>query len=291
MVLVAGGLGSGKTTLLRRLIDAADRRVAILMNEFGEVAIDSRIIEGRHIRMVELTGGCVCCSLVGEFEAAVGEILERARPDLIAVETTGVAEPDALILEVEDNLPRVRLDCVVLVADADVMVRFPHLGAVTRMQFESAHVVLLNKIDLVTPADAQTAEVRIAGVNPAARLMRTVRCDIDPGLIFGMGSAGTVRSRPHPGRPSGPTPTSFTFLSPDPLDREAFEAFVEGLPAQIFRAKGFLRLGTEGFLFNYVAGRWDLEPFETEGNELVFIGHGADGVRESVIDSLRSYSA
>ena len=288
MVLVAGGLGSGKTTLLRRLIGLTDRRIAIVMNEFGEVAIDSRILSGRHIRMVELTGGCVCCSLVGEFETAVEEILGIARPDLIAVETTGVAEPDALILEVEESLPQVRLDCVVLVADADAMVRFPHLGYVTRMQFESADVVLLNKIDLVSPAELATAEAQIAQVNPDARLVRTDRCAVDPALVFGVDSRRRERQAQVAGRPPGPETTSFVYRSSDVLDRQAFEAFADALPDEVFRAKGFLRLANDGFLFNYVAGRWELEPFPAEGTELVFLGEGADAVRDSVLSALRS---
>ena len=108
MILISGALGSGKTTLLRCLVEQADRKIAILMNEFGEVAIDSRVIQGKHIQMTELAGGCVCCSLMGEFEAAVREIVETVHPELIVVETTGVAEPDAVIFDVEDSLPDIR---------------------------------------------------------------------------------------------------------------------------------------------------------------------------------------
>jgi G3E family GTPase len=73
LTLITGPLGSGKTTLLRHLLNTISQKIAILMNEFGEIAIDTQIMEGKNVRMAELGGGCVCCSLAGEFEAA-GEL-------------------------------------------------------------------------------------------------------------------------------------------------------------------------------------------------------------------------
>ena len=113
MILISGSMGSGKTTLLQHLVASTNRNIAILMNEFGEIAIDSKIIQGKHVQMTELVGGCVCCSLVGEFEAAVGEIIETISPELIVVETTGVAEPDAVIFDLEERLPAIRLESVI----------------------------------------------------------------------------------------------------------------------------------------------------------------------------------
>jgi G3E family GTPase len=127
VLLITGSLGSGKTTLLRHILESAPFRIAVLMNEFGEVAVDSRVISGKNVDILELTGGCACCSMTGEFEAAVKEIIEKIGPDSIVVEATGVAKSDALVFEVEDNLPEVRLDCVVCIVDAFVGTRFPHV--------------------------------------------------------------------------------------------------------------------------------------------------------------------
>src|SRR3989304_9553565 len=101
ITLITGYLGAGKTTLLRNILDNADRKIAVLMNEFGKIAIDSQVIKGKNIDMVELRGGCVCCSLTGEFEAAIKEIIEKTKPDAIVVETTGVAEPDAVVIDIQ----------------------------------------------------------------------------------------------------------------------------------------------------------------------------------------------
>ncbi|MEK6852502.1 MAG: GTP-binding protein, partial [Nanoarchaeota archaeon] len=137
--IITGYLGAGKTTLLKKIIhDFAGKRIAILMNEFGEVAIDSKIVKGKNIEMAELLGGCVCCSLTGEFEAAVREILDKIKPEMILVETTGVAEPDAIIIEVEENIPEVRLDGIITLVDCDAVTKFPSLGHTGKIQVEMA---------------------------------------------------------------------------------------------------------------------------------------------------------
>src|ERR671922_1644915 len=151
LTVITGPLGSGKTTLLRHVVATVPQRLAILMNEFGEMAIDSKIITGRNIRLAELGGGCVCCSLLGEFEAAVTEIIEKIAPENVVVETTGLAEPEALVFNIQEALPQCRLDGVVSVIDADMLVRFPELGHTTRLQIEGADILLLNKIDLIEP--------------------------------------------------------------------------------------------------------------------------------------------
>ena len=160
IIIITGYLGAGKTTLLKNILEnpqrgddspkASSKRIAVIMNEFGDVAIDSEIVRGKNIEMKELDGGCVCCSLTGEFEAAVTEILDKAKPDLIVLETTGVAEPDAVILDIEENLPQVRLEAVVAVADADAIVKSPSIGHTGRVQLDMADIIILNKNEPVS---------------------------------------------------------------------------------------------------------------------------------------------
>jgi G3E family GTPase len=269
LTLLTGPLGSGKTTLLRHIVATVRRRLAILMNEFGEIAIDSQIITGKNIRMAELGGGCVCCSLLGEFEAAVHEILATVAPDVIVVETTGVAEPDAIILDVQESLPAVRLDGVVTVTDADALVRFPHLGHTTRQQIEAADLLLLNKADLVSSAELEQARATLARLHPTAPIIPTQRCQVDPELLFGL-TQGPRVVPPHPRHQ--PEFESVSYTTAALLDRHGFEAFVEGLSPAVYRAKGFVRFPDGTYLFNFVAGRWDLEPFPADTTALVFIG-------------------
>jgi G3E family GTPase len=269
VTLITGSLGSGKTTLLRHLLETVPQKLAIMMNEFGEIAIDSQIIEGKNVRIAELGGGCVCCSLVGEFEAAVEEVLDTVHPDRIIVETTGVAEPDALLFNIEENLPQVRLDGVITVADAEALVRFPQLGHTGRTQIEAADIILLNKIDLVSAEDLAQLQDRLARLNDAAVILPVQRCRVDPEVLFGLGHTQQIIPPPHRHQPEV---EAFSYVSEAALDRDRFEQFVEHLSPAVVRAKGFVRFPEGTYLFNYVTGRWDLEPFPEKSTALVFIG-------------------
>jgi G3E family GTPase len=284
ITLVTGPLGSGKTTLLRHILAARRAKIAIVMNEFGEIGIDSKIIEGKSVRIAELDGGCVCCSLVGEFEAAVNEIIERTNPEIIVVETTGLAEPEALAFNIHDALPQCRIDGIVSVIDADMLVRFPEIGHTTRMQIEGADLLLLNKCDLV-PADALAPlEDRLRAINPQAAIVRAERCRIDPDVLFGIWRERKIAQPEHVHQPEF---ESFSFTSDATFDRAHFEQFADRLPANVVRAKGFVRFGYGAQLFNFVAGRWDLEPFESDRTELVFIGRQVRAEEDAIRTALR----
>src|SRR5437773_850121 len=122
VTLITGPLGSGKTTSLRHILATQREKIAIVMNEFGEIAIDTKVIEGKNVRIAELGGGCVCCSLLGEFEAALNENIAKIAPERIIVETTGLAEPEALVFNIQEALPQCRFYGEVSVIDADMFV-------------------------------------------------------------------------------------------------------------------------------------------------------------------------
>jgi len=283
ITLVTGPLGSGKTTLLRHILATRPAKIAIVMNEFGEIAIDTKVIEGKNVRIAELGGGCVCCSLLGEFEAAVNEIITRVEPEIIIVETTGLAEPEALVFDIQEALPQCRLDGVVSLMDADMLVRFPELGHTTRLQIEGADILLLNKIDLIKLEQIEPLEGKLRKFNPTAAIVRTERCQIDPELLFGIGRKRKVIQPDHEHQPEF---ESFTFTSDKSFSRDCFERFADSLPANVYRAKGFVRFEDSSQLFNFVAGRWDLEPFESAETALVFIGKGVLAEKKAITESL-----
>jgi G3E family GTPase len=304
VTLITGPLGSGKTTLIRHILATYQAKLAIVMNEFGEIAIDTKVIEGKNVRIAELGGGCVCCSLLGEFEAAVNEIIERVAPEMIIVETTGLAEPEALVFNIQEALPQCRLDGVVSVIDADMLVRFPELGHTTRLQIEGADILLLNKIDLVKQMQIEPLETKLRKINPTAAIVRSERCQIDPELLFGIGrSPREIRSpamKPsamshisrgkrkvaRPEHKHQPEFESFAFNSDKAFSRDCFERFTDNLPAAVIRAKGFVRFVDGAQLFNFVAGRWELEPFDANSTELVFIGKNIKAEKEAILRAL-----
>src|SRR5438128_1783186 len=287
ITLVTGPLGSGKTTLVRHILATKPAKMAIVMNEFGEIAIDTKVIEGKNVRIAELGGGCVCCSLLGEFEAAVNEIIQRVEPEIIVVETTGLAEPEALVFNIQEALPQCRLDGVVSIIDADMLVRFPELGHTTRLQIEGADILLLNKIDLIEPAQIEPLETKLREINPTAATVRTERCRIDPELLFGIERERNIARPEHRHQPEF---ESFTFTSGKIFSRDCFEGFANGLPASVVRAKGFIRFADGGQLFNFVAGRWELEPFESDRTELVFIGRKLAMKKETILLALNEWT-
>ena len=291
ITLITGPLGSGKTTLLRHILDMHPAKIAIVMNEFGEIAIDTKVVEGKNVRIAELGGGCVCCSLLGEFEAAVNEIIEKVAPEMIIVETTGLAEPEALVFNIQEALPQCRLDGVVSVIDADMLVRFPELGHTTRLQIEGADILLLNKIDLVDATEIEPLENKLREINLTAAIARTERCRVDPDLLFGIGREKITRLGP-----GSPTPAtahrhqpefeSFAFSSDKTFSRDCFERLADNLPAAVIRAKGFVRFVDVAQIFNFVAGRWELEAFDANRTELVFIGKNIAAEKEAILRAL-----
>jgi G3E family GTPase len=284
IVLITGSLGSGKTTLLRYILATTRERLAIVMNEFGELAIDSRVVAGKAARIVELAGGCVCCSLTGELEAAIEEILDLFKPDRIVVEATGVAEADSLVYEVQDHIPRVRLDGVIAIVDAHAAIIYPRMGYTERTQLEAADLVLINKADLVTPVELDQVRDQMRRANAEAALITTTHCAVDPADLFG--PSLPVRRKPAPPESHQTTWQSFVFATEAMVDESCLRKVVADLPTRVFRAKGFVRLSDGARLFNYVAGRTDWEDFPADRTELVFIGQGLDAIREGILEQL-----
>jgi len=285
VILITGSLGSGKTTLLKRILDSVRQSVAVVMNEFGEIAIDSRVLQGEDVRIVELVGGGHCSSFIGDFEAAVREILGVSRPHFIVVETTGVSEADALVFELEERLPQVRLDSVVHVVDAYLTLKHPYFGRATEKHLEAADIILINKIDLLNTDQIKAVEDQVRLFNDRAILFKTVGCDVNANLLFGM----VTRKGSTPMQCRGMTEfQTFTYSTDAFLDEKMFMNVIASLGTSVYRAKGFVRFPGVSRLFNYVLGRTDLEDHEAGGTELVFIGCRLEDMVDVIQRKLKS---
>lgn len=286
ITIITGYLGSGKTTLLRHIAKNNKMKIAILMNEFGEIAIDSKIVKGKNIEMAELSGGCVCCSLSGEFEAAIAEILETVKPQWIVVETTGVAEPAALAYDVVENIKEVKLDSIITVVDLDSLIRFPKIGHTGKEQIELADILILNKIDLVGEEDLERLENELKDINNRAALIKCKHSEVDLKLIFGIDrERGVILHKTHKLEYD-----YFDYSTKEKLDHQKFLEFVDNMPKVVYRAKGFAVTEKGSFLINYVAGRYTIEEFESKITELVFIGKNVEKHKEQIIKNLTKIS-
>jgi len=284
VVIISGYLGSGKTTLLKRVIETSGKRIAVVMNEFGEIAVDSEVVRGKSVDMVEILGGCVCCSLTGELEAAIFEILDKVRPEAIVIETTGVAEPDAMVVNME-TIEDVKLDSVVTVVDADAAAKFPSMGHTGRVQIECADLVILNKVDLVGQREMEEIVRAISEINPRAKVVRSTYCNVDVGMLFGLDVKR--ESRAH-GAHNVSEIDSFVFRTDRVMDRHRFLKAVSELPKEVYRSKGFVLFGDGPRVFNYVNGRHDFSESSRPGTEIVFIGEGIMGLEGRVLSSMRA---
>ena len=270
VTLITGYLGAGKTSLLRHIIEKATQKFAILINEFGELGIDGELIQGKNIQMKELAGGCVCCSMTGELELAIKEIIEKVKPEWIVIETTGVAEPNAIAFDIAENLPEVRLDAIVTMVDSAAMIKFPQLGHTGREQIEMADIIVMNKIDIISTKETEHVEKRLRDLNPGSIIAKAIRGKVPPAFIFGLNKVHRVIAH----ETHKIEEEQFSYVSDKLFKKEKFMRFLSSLPKEVFRAKGFVRCD-DGitYLFNLVAGKHELEQFEKKDkSEFVFIG-------------------
>jgi G3E family GTPase len=281
--IVTGFLGSGKTTLLRALLQRglAGRRVALIVNEIGEVGFDGRAVEGLgYSEMVELTGGCICCALGSEFLLAVEELIDVAEPDLILIETTGLAEPASMARQIRAaDLP---LDSVVAVADAVNLEAALSQSVVAAWQLRAADFVVLAKADLVSPARLAEAEALVRGHNGRAAIFPARSGDLDWRLVFGAGPSGASLAAELPPLPDHLAADGFAarvWRGERPVDRTRFERALAAMPPALYRLKGHVFHSDAPWpsLVNFVCGRADVTAtrFRTPPahlNELVLIG-------------------
>ena len=282
--IITGFLGSGKTTLLKKIIAKLDRKFAILMNEFGDVSIDTEIIKGKNVNIAELLGGCVCCSLTGEFEEAIKEIIKKYKPEIIIIETTGVAEPDALVFEISENLKDVKLDSIITIVDGDSLIRFPSIGRTSIIQIEIADVLILNKADLINEKQLKEVISKIRKYNKKAPILETEHCNVDIDLLFGLEIEHHVNEKHHE------HDNKFEFFSYEfnkKVKKDDFIGFLNDLPKEVYRLKGFVNFEDGNYLVNFVSGRYDLEK-KKGVNKLVFIGEGISKLKEKIVKELEN---
>jgi G3E family GTPase len=183
VTVLTGYLGAGKTTLLNRILsEEHGKRYAVIVNEFGEIGIDNELVVGADEEVFEMNNGCICCTVRGDLIRIIEGLMKRkGKFDAIIVETTGLADPAPVAQTFfidQDVQEQVRLDAVVTVADAKWLVERLKDAPEAKNQIAFADVILLNKTDLASEPELQEVEARIRGLNPYARIIRTVKSNV-----------------------------------------------------------------------------------------------------------------
>ena len=290
--ILTGFLGSGKTTLLGHVLahGLRGKPVAVIMNEIGEVGIDGRVITGlaNVEKMVELSSGCICCSIDDyRFDLAIQEIIETAKPHLVIIKSTGLADPEPLAYRVKNA--GLGLDAVITVVDAANVKRHLAETEVARAQIEAADFLVVNKTDLVDDTALAAVERRLTRLNPRAERFRSVRGALDSEVLFATGVAAYRQRAQHPANHLAADGIgSFVYHSARPLRQEAFERVLGRLPRDVLRAKGIVRFAGRDWraLFNFTCGRHEitwirLDEAGTE-SQAVFIGRDLDRHRARI---------
>ena len=312
VTLLTGFLGAGKTTLLNHILsNQQGLRSAVLVNEFGEVGIDNELVVATSDQMVELSNGCICCSINGELQEAVHRVLERPEPlDLIVVETTGLADPlpVAMTFMAGDLRDRLRLDSIITVIDAEHFSVTALESPIARAQVVYGDILLLNKADLVDEPRLKEVESELRAIKTDARILRASRGDVPLGLLLSVGLFETDRlaslqaqedaheqhhnhgdhhHHEHHHHPHTPELEGFSSVSlavDAPFDLRRFQHFLDiQLPESVFRAKGVLwfRESERRHLFHLCGKRFTIDDSDwPDGSErhtkVVVIGKGID---------------
>jgi G3E family GTPase len=299
VTIITGFLGSGKTTLLNHILNnRQDLKVAVLVNEFGEINIDSQLLVQVDEDMIELSNGCICCTISDSLVDTVYQVLEREeRIDYLVVETTGIANPLPIALTFlgTDLRDLTTLDSILTVVDAETFSLESHYESEAAFsQITYGDIILLNKTDLVSNHRLQELEESITDVKNGARILRSCQAEVPLELILDINLA--VEGSIPQALASTDTETvsthvmndgfrSISFRSDRPFSLKKFQEFLDyQLPETVYRAKGILWFDESPLrhIFQLSGKRFTLNDARWQGspsNQLVLIGRNIDPLR------------
>lgn len=286
--LLSGFLGSGKTSLLVNLIQQIKEqglKPAVLMNEFGAISIDSdTVVESKDVPLKELLNGCICCTGSEKTEAQLQGLLEEYEDiDVILIETTGAAHPVEALDAVYSPLFADRLDVkgIVTVADAKRWIgrhtMSPQIRALFMEQIKHAHLLVLNKTDLLSDGELATVSMELANFNEHAPIIQTSNAQVSfTSIVETLEKLQQLPTKPIVSGKNLPLSSKLIVLE-KPVQIEHFEQWVKALPDTVYRMKGYVPVegASHPYLFQYAYGmvNWLPEYVKMEP-KVVVIGEG-----------------
>jgi G3E family GTPase len=299
VTVLTGYLGAGKTTLLNHILTYEHgKKVAVIVNEFGEVGIDNQLVIDADEEIFEMNNGCICCTVRGDLIRIIGNLMKRRdKFDHLVIETTGLADPAPVIQTFfvdEDMREQLELDAVVTVVDTKHI--WQHWDAdEVQEQIAFADVILLNKTDLVEAELLNELEQRIRGMNMMAKVHRTRNSELGMNELLGVKAFDLDRALSidpnflgEDAHEHDESVFSIALVTPGAMDEGKLNDWLSELlrtqGTDIFRMKGILNIAGDDHRFVFqgvhmlLDGKSD-RPWkdgETRKNELVFIGRNLD---------------
>jgi G3E family GTPase len=290
--MLCGSLGAGKTTLLMRLLEYWSQhglRAGVLMNEAGDISIDGPRAGTLADQVMNLAGGCVCCDTKEDLSWGIAQLVRDYRSDLIVLECSGLADPAEVIDGVTDlyTARLATLERIIALLQPVAGEESPSSVFVTEQAIRCADELILNKRDLYVPGHWEQFRASIVARNPHARLWETTHGRVDPAALLqpaaGQRPAAPTNvefGAPRPAQRAQYHPIATTIRLPGRLNRQRFLNWIQALPKEIERAKGFLRFVNEPELheFQYAPpGEASLTPvmlLDEPEKAIVLIGRG-----------------
>jgi len=299
VTVLTGYLGAGKTTLLNRILtEQHGLRVAVIVNEFGEIGIDNQLVLDAEEEIFEMNNGCICCTVRGDLIRIIGDLMDRREDfDYLLIETTGLADPGPVIQSffVDDTMARrTELDAVVTVVDARHIAEHWDSHEVQE-QLAFADIIVLNKRDLVEPGELEPLEQRVRAINALAKIHHAEHCDVPLTKVLNVAAfdlKNALAIEPtfleESAHEHDESVFSVALNDPGTVDSTRFNRWlyelVQAEGTNIFRLKGILDMDAEARRFVVQGVHMTLEgrpgkPWkagETRCNQLVFIGRNLD---------------
>ena len=283
VTVLSGFLGSGKTTMLAHLLQGDHgQKLAAVVNDVGALNIDAAMVADTQGDVIQLTNGCSCCALGPELARSLEQICRQdSPPDGIVIEAGGIADPAGLGVVIAGGAG-IRLDGIVTVIDGTALARWlehPATATLFQRQLDAAHLLVLNKVDLIDGDKIIEATNRLANLAPGRPVIATEQGRLDPELALGAAYRG---ARPDPGS-HGHDASGFSAHSIElnrPVERRRLVAVLADLPAGLIRVKGFVEtsdaLGRKQTV-QAVGRLWSIEPTRRDidpqvSDALVLIG-------------------
>ncbi|MFM5899755.1 MAG: CobW family GTP-binding protein [Dolichospermum sp.] len=321
VTIITGFLGSGKTTLLNHILtNQQGVKTAVLVNEFGEIGIDNELIVSTDQNIVELSNGCICCTINNDLVDAVYKVLAREEKlDYLVVETTGLADPlpVAITFLASELRDLTRLDSIITVVDAANYSLDLFNSEAALSQITYGDVILLNKTDLVDETTLQELEKKINNIKEGSRIIRTTKSQVSLPLIMSVGLFESDKyfdshskkhddhshcehedhehhNHDHSHHLENDGFTSISFQSDQPFSIRRFQYFLDNqLPTNVFRAKGIMwfQESPQRHIFHLCGKRFTIDDDQWKNenkkqNQLVLIGQNLDS--ETLLQQLEN---
>ena len=252
VTILTGFLGAGKTTLLNRMLNGSHGlRVAVLVNDFGAINIDTELIVGVEDNAISLANGCVCCQIRDDLVETIEEVINRPEnPEYILLEASGVADPSgiAMTFAIPNFRDRIRLDSIISIVDTEQVFMDagnPYLTMLKLQQIGFSDMVILNKVDLVDDEQLQKVKDWINSKMRRVRMVEAVQCDVPLEILLAVGRfdpqqlVAADNGHPHEPTDHGHEFSTWSFETDQPIALDELNEMVKKrLPGNIYRCKG-----------------------------------------------------